>query len=132
MGKTIIVSNRLPVKVREANGEMEIVPSEGGVATGLGAIYKEGNNLWLGWPGVEISDADQQQDIIAKITSQNLVPVFLNHEEINNFYEGFCNEILWPVFHYMSTYARYELPYWNFYQSVISNLGNSSLNQINF
>ena len=118
MGKTIIVSNRLPVKVREANGEMEIVPSEGGVATGLGAIYKEGNNVWLGWPGVEISDADQQQDIIAKITSQNLVPVFLNHEEINNFYEGFCNEILWPVFHYMSTYARYELPYWNFYQSV--------------
>ncbi|HEY0769094.1 MAG TPA: bifunctional alpha,alpha-trehalose-phosphate synthase (UDP-forming)/trehalose-phosphatase, partial [Sphingobacteriaceae bacterium] len=30
----------------------------------------------------------------------------------------FCNEILWPVFHYMSTYARYDLAYWNYYQSV--------------
>ncbi|HEY0670196.1 MAG TPA: bifunctional alpha,alpha-trehalose-phosphate synthase (UDP-forming)/trehalose-phosphatase [Sphingobacteriaceae bacterium] len=118
MSKTIIVSNRLPVKVKEFNGSIDLIPSEGGLATGLNTVYKERNNVWVGWPGVEIPDMGVQNDIAQKIAGQNLFPVFLDHEEINNFYEGFCNEILWPVFHYMSTYARYDLAYWNYYQSV--------------
>ena len=53
MGRMIIVSNRLPVKAsKDANDQMIFTPSEGGLATGLGAIYKEGDNLWLGWPGL--------------------------------------------------------------------------------
>lgn len=118
MSKTIILSNRLPIKVREIDGGIDILPSEGGVATGLGAVYKERNNVWIGWPGVEITDPSVQENVREKIEHLNLVPVFLDHDEINNFYEGFCNEILWPVFHYMSTYARYELSYWTYYQSV--------------
>ena len=52
MARTIIVSNRLPVKVVEKeNNELEYVPSEGGLATGLSSVYKEGDNLWIGWPG---------------------------------------------------------------------------------
>jgi trehalose 6-phosphate synthase/phosphatase len=125
MNKTIIVSNRLPVKVKDTDGRIDFIPSEGGVATGLGTIYKEGNNVWIGWPGVEVSDIALQEEITAKVADQNLVPVFLDHDEINNFYEGFCNEILWPVFHYMSTYARYELSYWNFYKSVNTKYKNA-------
>ena len=63
MGKTIIVANRLPVKLTENNGELSLSPSEGGLATGLGSIYKQENNVWIGWPGMEIEDPDQQRDI---------------------------------------------------------------------
>ena len=115
--KTIIVSNRLPVKIVEKDGVYELSPSEGGLATGLGSIYKAGANVWIGWPGLEVPE-DRQQEVTEKLAELNLIPVFLSTEEINQYYEGFSNEVLWPVFHYMTTYANYEQSYWDFYQSV--------------
>lgn len=116
--KTIIVSNRLPVKIKENNGEMEFRQSEGGLATGLGSIYRQGNNMWLGWPGVEVSSEEHKSQITGKLQEMNLYPVFLTQEEINLYYEGFSNETLWPVFHYHPTYAKYEQSYWDSYVAV--------------
>jgi trehalose 6-phosphate synthase/phosphatase len=115
--KTIIVSNRLPVKIVEANGVYELSPSEGGLATGLGSIYKKGENIWIGWPGLEVPE-DRQEEVRGQLAELNLIPVFLSTEEINLYYEGFSNEVLWPVFHYMVTYAHFEQNYWTFYQNV--------------
>jgi trehalose 6-phosphate synthase/phosphatase len=115
--KTIIISNRLPVKITEQNGEYILRPSEGGLATGLGSVYKEGNNIWIGWPGIEIPP-ERQKEVTKKLAALNLIPVFLTNEEINLYYEGFSNEILWPVFHYLVTYANFEQTYWDFYQQV--------------
>lgn len=116
--KTIIVSNRLPVKVSEKDGKFIFVPSEGGLATGLGSIYKEGDNVWVGWPGMEIQEEERKDQVTKALDELNLLPVFLTQEEINQYYEGFSNEILWPVFHYMTTYARYQLSYWDHYVAV--------------
>ena len=63
MGKTIIVSNRLPVKIIQEDNSFYYVPSEGGLATGLSSIYKEGNNLWVGWPGQNIKKEEEKQQI---------------------------------------------------------------------
>ncbi len=117
MSKTIIVSNRLPVKITEKDGEYVLNPSEGGLATGLGSIYRQGYNIWIGWPGIDVIDEAQPQ-IRDQLGELNLMPVYLTQEEINNYYEGFSNEVLWPVFHYMSVYARYEQVYWDFYYQV--------------
>lgn len=118
MRKTIIVSNRLPVKIAENEGAFTATASEGGLATGLGSIYREGNNIWIGWPGIELADAEQQETVREKLAEMNLLPVYLTQDEINNYYEGFSNEILWPVFHYMGVYARYEQAYWDSYYQV--------------
>ncbi|SFW33063.1 bifunctional alpha,alpha-trehalose-phosphate synthase (UDP-forming)/trehalose-phosphatase [Chitinophaga sancti] len=117
MSKTIIVSNRLPVKITEKEGEYVLNPSEGGLATGLGSIYRQGYNIWIGWPGVDVNEAAQVQ-IKEQLGTMNLMPVYLTQDEINNYYEGFSNEVLWPVFHYMSVYARYEQVYWDYYYQV--------------
>jgi trehalose 6-phosphate synthase/phosphatase len=117
VNKTIIVSNRLPVKIVEENGEYLLSPSEGGLATGLGSVYKKGDNVWVGWPGIEVPE-ERQQEVTEKLAGLNLIPVFLTPDEINLYYEGFSNEVLWPVFHYMVTYAHFEQTYWDFYQSV--------------
>lgn len=119
MSKTIIVSNRLPVKITEENEHYVFSPSEGGLATGLGSVYHSGENIWIGWPGLEINDADTQLEVTEDLKKLKLFPVFLNQEEINEYYEGFSNEILWPIFHYYaSTYADYKQSNWNFYQQV--------------
>jgi trehalose 6-phosphate synthase/phosphatase len=118
MSKTIIVSNRLPVKLVDNNGEFSFVPSEGGLATGLGSIYQQSGNIWVGWPGMEVNDETTRQKITHELDIKNLKPVFLTQDEINHYYEGFSNEVLWPVFHYMPTYARYNQSYWDCYLSV--------------
>jgi trehalose 6-phosphate synthase/phosphatase len=115
--KTIIVSNRLPVKIVEQNGEYILSTSEGGLATGLGSVYKTGNNVWIGWPGIEVPE-ERHEEVRIQLAELNLIPVFLTPEEINLYYEGFSNEILWPVFHYVVTYANFEQNYWDFYQLV--------------
>jgi len=117
-GKTIIVSNRLPVKIQEKEGVYTSSASEGGLATGLGSVYREGNNVWIGWPGTEIAD-DKQEEITAQLAGLSLLPVFLSQEEVSKYYEGFSNEILWPIFHYYaSTYSTYRQSNWEFYQQV--------------
>lgn len=117
MSKTIIVSNRLPVKVNFEEDQINLHVSEGGLATGLGSIYKNGNNIWIGWPGIEIQE-ENQEEVTQLLKEQNLYPVYLNEEEILNYYEGFSNEVLWPICHYMATYAQFEQTYWDFYKSV--------------
>lgn len=119
MPKTIVVSNRLPVKVFKQENGYKLMPSEGGLATGLGSIYKENDNVWIGWPGLEITERHDQHDITAQLKELSLLPVFLDHQEIATYYEGFCNEVLWPVFHYYaSTYAHYKQANWESYKAV--------------
>jgi trehalose 6-phosphate synthase/phosphatase len=117
MPKTIIIANRLPVKLSAEDGNYAFKATEGGLATGLGSVYKQGNNVWIGWPG-NIVEEDQQEKIKEELKQENLLPVFLTQEEVNNFYEGFSNETLWPIFHYMPTYAKFEQACWQSYVEV--------------
>jgi trehalose 6-phosphate synthase/phosphatase len=119
MSKTIIVSNRLPVKINKEGDSFTLSPSEGGLATGLGSIYKQENNIWIGWPGAEVTGQGDQDTVTVMLAGLNLQPVYLSQEEVNEYYEGFSNDVLWPVFHYYaSTYTYYKKSNWDFYQSV--------------
>ena len=118
MPKTIIVSNRLPVKVTKENGHLQFKASEGGLATGLGSIYKTGNNLWIGWPGLMINQGIERINVTEKLKEENMHPIFLTKDEIKNYYEGFSNETLWPIFHYFSQYSVYNETFWEYYVKV--------------
>lgn len=117
MSKTIIVSNRLPVRILEESNALSFTPSEGGLATGLGSIYQHGNNIWIGWPGKTIEHSKEQL-VSNELNKLRLEPVFLSDEEIKGYYEGFSNELLWPIFHYTSTYAQFDPESWETYKRV--------------
>ena len=117
MGKTIIISNRLPVKIERGKNELVYKASEGGLATGLNSVFKQGNNLWVGWPGLAI-EKSQEQEVHSNLIKQHMKPVFLSSEEIEDFYEGFSNETLWPNFHYFNQYTVYKEELWLAYQRV--------------
>lgn len=108
MGKTIIVSNRLPVKIVHEDDSFYYMPSEGGLATGLSSIYKEGDNLWIGWPGQNIKKEEEKVLITRDLKNENMIPVFLSKKLIENFYEGFSNDTIWPIFHYFLQYANFD------------------------
>ena len=129
MPKTIIVSNRLPVKISIDNGKASLKTSEGGLATGLGSIYKQKENIWIGWPG-SIIESQKQDEITDMLQQESLIPVFLSQKQINNFYEGFSNETLWPIFHYMATYAKFEQQFWKSYIEVNRKFAETILNHV--
>jgi trehalose 6-phosphate synthase/phosphatase len=118
MGKTIIVSNRLPVSIERKNNKLIYTSSAGGLATGLGSIYKNGDNLWIGWPGLYLSEKYEREEIRSGLKKENMAPVYLTESDIEKFYEGFSNSTLWPLFHYFPNYMVYEEEYWEAYKNV--------------
>jgi trehalose 6-phosphate synthase/phosphatase len=93
-------------------------PSEGGLATGLGSIYRQEDNVWVGWPGLFVEDEAEEALIAEQLAQDSMAPVFLTEAEIRDYYEGFSNSTLWPTFHYFPQLATYEDAHWQAYVGV--------------
>lgn len=119
-GKLIIISTRLPVSISKENGKITISPSTGGLATGMTTVSKSRDSLWIGWPGIandDLTKADRQT-ITKELKKYKCHPVFLTQEQLDNYYSGYCNATLWPLFHYFLNKARFKQAYWESYLSV--------------
>lgn len=115
MGKTIIVSNRLPVEMQRTETGFVLLASEQGLPTGPGAKYSARNHLWVGWPGFWSDDQAEQEQITEKLRAESMAPVFLSEAEIRDYDEGFSNGTLWPMFHYFAQYAAFDHGQWAAY-----------------
>jgi len=118
MERLIIASNRLPVKIDQEKSELQVTASSGGLATGLRSYHKNGNSLWIGWPGIDAETEEKRKQVELLLKVEHCLPVYLNQELIENFYEGFSNATLWPLFHYFTEYAKFREKYWQAYQTV--------------
>lgn len=120
MGKTIIISNRLPVQLQILNGTIEATPSVGGLATGMKSVKLEGERLWIGWSGLTQEDTPEElvTDIDKALTKHGCARVPLTANDIDGFYYGFSNRTIWPLFHYFLEYTEFELDFWEVYKSV--------------
>lgn len=117
--RLLLVSNRLPVSVVKRKDKLYFQPSTGGLATGLGSFYKSYRSLWIGWPGISLEEVkDKKEDIKAKLLSENCYPVFLSRRDVEEYYNGFCNKTIWPLFHYFPQYAVYSENLWKAYKRV--------------
>jgi trehalose 6-phosphate synthase/phosphatase len=117
--KLIIVSNRLPITVAKRGSALKLQSSVGGLATGLDTFHKSYKSLWIGWPGYAAGkDTKEKSMIKKKLIKENCYPVFLSGYDIENYYYGFCNKVIWPLFHYFTENALYEKKFWKAYQRV--------------
>src|SRR5688572_7693240 len=116
-GKLIIVSNRLPIKLRRKGGAIELRRSSGGLVSAINSIPRENNLVWIG-------AADFRKEVWEEYLAQNpsqdmeIVPVFLDKKIENLYYGGFSNTIVWPLFHYFPSLAEYEESYYRAYKEV--------------
>lgn len=116
----VIVSNRLPISVKKVDGRLEFYPSVGGLATGLASYVNDRRNKWIGWPGIasdDLSEAERQQ-IAVELRKSNCYPVFLKQKQLDDFYNGYSNSILWPLFHDMPAHLEDHDKYWKAYKAV--------------
>jgi trehalose 6-phosphate synthase/phosphatase len=132
MPKNIIVSNRLPVQAQKGNDSWSFTPTSGGLATGMKSVHQEGDSLWVGWPGIssDILDKKSKNQITQDLAENQLYPVFLNEDELDNFYFGFSNKCLWPLFHYFIEYHQFDNKQWEYYIQVNQKFADAVLEVI--
>lgn len=121
MGKTIIISNRLPLQINISKDQkIDVTPSIGGLATGLKSFHQEGDSIWIGWTGLAAEEVPEgmQDQVNAEARKQRCVAVSLTLDEIEKFYYGFSNRTIWPLFHYFMEYTEFQPEHWEAYKQV--------------
>ncbi|HTV62185.1 MAG TPA: bifunctional alpha,alpha-trehalose-phosphate synthase (UDP-forming)/trehalose-phosphatase [Verrucomicrobiae bacterium] len=136
--RLVIVSNRLPFTVSFNEGLPQFKASSGGLSTGLASYLQQSANrvvnrpdyFWLGWPGASI--APEHEAAVRKFGAEQFkcAPVFLPEESMEQFYHGFCNKTIWPLFHYFPSLALYEEGYWQEYRNVNRVFGEAVVNAL--
>ncbi len=124
--RLVIVSNRLPFNVSIEGEKLSFRPSAGGLVTGLASVRESRKQLtalpssclWVGWPGSSIAAELRGKLIREALDRFQSFPVFLSEEQMEQFYLGFCNATIWPLFHYFPTYALYRPNFWEQYKQI--------------
>ncbi|GER26639.1 trehalose-6-phosphate synthase [Striga asiatica] len=124
--RLLVVANRLPVSaVRRGEDSWSLEISAGGLVSAL-LVYtlffsstckvlfvlpnaiecrhigvKEFEARWIGWAGVNVPDEIGQRALTRALAEKRCIPVFLDEEIVHQYYNGYCNNILWPLFHYL-------------------------------
>ena len=121
MSKTIIVSNRMVTSVSRSSDGFTYTPSVGGLATGLSTLHQAEDSLWVGWSGLPSDTLNESERLSVEKELRDdykCVPVDITTEELELFYYGFCNNVIWPLFHYFPTYVTYDETLWSAYKAV--------------
>ncbi len=110
----VIVANRLPVdRVTEPDGTASWRRSPGGLVTALEPVMRSNDGAWIGWPGGTDEDLEPFVD-----DGLSLVPVSLSAEEVEEFYEGFSNATLWPLYHDVVAKPEFHREWFDSYCAV--------------
>ena len=117
--RAIIVSNRLPISVSRVEGDLCVRASTGGLATGLAGVHRARGGLWIGWPGhSERLTPQESANLARQYRELNVVPVELDADDVERYYERFCNGVLWPLFHYLIGQLPLEVEDFELYETI--------------
>jgi trehalose 6-phosphate synthase len=104
MSRLIVVSNR--VSPTDAQG----AGSQGGLAMALSAALREYSGIWFGWSGEATAEFNGQISM-QKIGGVTIATTDLEEQDIQEYYNGYANRTLWPLFHYRIDLTAYERSY---------------------
>ncbi|MCK4236813.1 MAG: trehalose-6-phosphate synthase [Candidatus Krumholzibacteria bacterium] len=117
--RLVIISNRLPFTLKKRGKKWNIKPGSGGLVTALAPVLKNRDGLWIGWPGTSgIEDISEPLEIASRDVGYSMKPVLLSREEVQQYYIGLSNEVIWPLFHDLQSYCNFEPSYWETYKAV--------------
>ncbi|MGL4172898.1 MAG: alpha,alpha-trehalose-phosphate synthase (UDP-forming) [Actinomycetota bacterium] len=110
----VILANRLPVdRVTDPDGTTRWTQSPGGLVTAMQSVMSGGDGAWVGWsgdPGAPPAPFDEG--------GMHLHAVGLSQQEIEDHYEGFSNETLWPLYHDVIVPPRFRRRWFEGYRVV--------------
>ena len=110
----VVVANRLPVdRVVAGDGAVTWQRSPGGLVTALEPVMRGNGGAWIGWHGAPDERLDPFHD-----GDLALVPVPLSAGDVEDYYEGFSNATLWPLYHDVVAPPQFHRHWWEAYVAV--------------
>jgi trehalose 6-phosphate synthase len=125
MHRFVVVASRLPVDRAEgAGGEAEWRPSPGGLVSALEPVMREARGVWIGWSG----DTGPAPGAF-RANEMDLVGVGLSADQFRDYYEGFCNATLWPLYHDVIAPPEFHRRWWDAYVTVNRSFAEAAVAQ---
>jgi trehalose 6-phosphate synthase len=110
----VIVANRLPVdQATDGDGSAGWRRSPGGLVSALEPVMRANDGAWIGWPGGNDTDLEPFVE-----DGLSLVPISLSGQEVEEFYEGFANATLWPLYHDVVAKPEFHREWWDAFVAV--------------
>jgi trehalose 6-phosphate synthase len=109
----VVVANRLPVQPRATDAGVRWSPSPGGVASALTSVVREHEGIWVGWSG-----DPEHSDAPGVVDGMRLRSVHLTARDYEQFYLGFSNATLWPLYHDAVRSPAFHREWWHAYREV--------------
>ena len=119
MSRLIVISNR--VAVPKARG---VAGAQGGLAGALNSALKENGGIWFGWSGQETAEFTGSINM-AREDGVTFATVDLSEQDVEEYYNGYANRTLWPLFHYRIDLAEYEREFGKRYELVNERFADS-------
>ncbi|HEY0815794.1 MAG TPA: trehalose-6-phosphate synthase [Pseudonocardia sp.] len=114
MANFVVVANRLPVDLETLpDGSTEWRASPGGLVTALAPMLRSRGGAWVGWPGVPDAGPEPFEE-----DGLWLHPVELSAQDVEDYYEGFSNGTLWPLYHDVVAPPEFHRHWWQAYVRV--------------
>lgn len=109
MTRLVVISNR--VSKWKKSG------AQGGLAIALNSALRENNGLWFGWSGEQTERFSGHLNI-EENHGVRTATIDLDAQDIDEYYNGFANRTLWPLFHFRIDLAEYERSFGSGYERV--------------
>ncbi len=108
-----VVANRLPVDRVVTDHGVDWRTSPGGLVTALEPVMRQRGGAWIGWHGAPDETIESFEH-----EGYTIVPVPLSRDEFEEYYEGFSNATLWPLYHDTVAFPRFHREWWDAYVKV--------------
>ena len=126
MARLIIISNRLPFSLDKDGDKVSLRQSSGGLVSAIKSYFENTSaqrgeiteKMWMGVADFPQEEWDQVVAAHAEGQDFSILPVFVDKDLYDSYYNGFSNSVLWPLFHYFSSLATYENQYFDAYVQV--------------
>ncbi|HKJ59714.1 MAG TPA: trehalose-6-phosphate synthase [Halobacteriales archaeon] len=118
----VVVSNRQPYRHTRDAGELSADRGAGGLTAGLDPALQRVGGTWVAWGDGEADreavDDDDRVRVPPDDPSYDLRRVWLDEADVEGYYRGFANQVLWPVCHSMPGHVRCKPGFWERYRAV--------------
>ncbi len=134
--KLTLVSNREPYEHEKSRGKLVCKRTLGGLVSALDPLMQVTNGLWVAWGSGnadwEVADSENKVRVPPEDPSYTLKRVWLSEEDINRYYHGFSNRVLWPVSHLFLENAIFDPKNWKKYNEVNEKFADVILEEKNY
>jgi len=120
MSRLIVISNRVAMPKNTG------VATAGGLTMALSAALQESKGVWFGWSG-QTTDEFRPEPQLSEVSGVTVATIDLEEQDVQEYYNGYANKTLWPLFHHRIDLTAYERSFTEGYRRVNARFAESVL-----